>query len=215
MIILTPSTSKRGECGSGAGHIFRWEEIPDHKSAMFIYLFVYLLYLYICIRTHDASCNFERIFMKFTWCGFTHRWTLLFFGNNRPNRTTDMGEAVPPKPAFRLSFNVYGFTCFFLFFLRKHLKTVSGTSFPTEKVIFIFVVRRPFPSKMVVSPKIIFCSYSGKYYFFRKNCWMENILNLLSYKKNYINFCWQTTLPPQNGHNHLQMVVRSLKGHVP
>ncbi len=69
----------------------------------------------------------------------------IVFGNKRPNRTADMGENVPPKPVFWLSFSRYGFFC------GKSLKTLSGTLFPAEKAIFIFVVRRPVPSKMVMS----------------------------------------------------------------
>ncbi len=92
----------------------------------------------------------------------TYGWTILFLETNGPHRTTDMGENVFQKPIFQLSFSRYGFLW------RKNLKTVFDTLFPTEKVIFIFVIRWLIPSKMVVPRKIIFrCSF-GKYYFFSK-----------------------------------------------
>ncbi len=43
--------------------------------------------------------------------------------------------------------------------------------------------------------KIIFFSYSGKYCFFRKNCYMKSIQNRNTYKKGCIDFCRQT--PPR------------------
>ncbi len=43
---------------------------------------------------HDTCRSFELVFMK-----FTREWVdPIVFGNNRPNRTTDMGENVSPKP---------------------------------------------------------------------------------------------------------------------
>ncbi len=92
-----------------------------------------------------------------SWCGSTLGWT--FFGNNLFNRTTDMGENVPPKLIFWFSVSRY------MGFWRKNLKVVYGTPFPIEKVLFIFVVRHPIPWKMVMSSKIIFRSYFGKYIF--------------------------------------------------
>ncbi len=56
-------------------------------------------------------------------------------GNSRPNRTTDIGEDVPPRPVFRLSFSRYEFLW------GKNLQTVFDTPFSTKKVIFIFVVK--------------------------------------------------------------------------
>ncbi len=49
-------------------------------------------------------------------------------------------------------------------FRRKNFKAVFGTTlFPIEKVIFIFVIWRLFPSKMVMPSEIIFHCYFGKY----------------------------------------------------
>ncbi len=59
------------------------------------------------------------------------------FGNNRPNRTTDVEKNVTPKPDFRIWFSPYG--CFW----GKNCRTVFGTIFSTEKVTFIFVIGRP------------------------------------------------------------------------
>ncbi len=71
-------------------------KVPDYESAM-------LIYLYICIRSYDTGRSFDPIFMKFTWLMRVHSWVNpIVFGNNRPNRTTDMGENVPPKPVFRV-----------------------------------------------------------------------------------------------------------------
>ncbi len=96
------------------------------------------------------------------------------------SRTTDMGEGnVPPKSVLRLLFSGY----VFFFFEKKKLETVfgTGTPFPTDTFILIFVVRCFIPSKMVTIPKIIFRSNFEKYCFFRKSCQMKNIQNFISY----------------------------------
>ncbi len=83
-------------------------------------------------------------------------------GNNRSNRTTDMGENVSIKQVFCPSFSRCGG------FSGKNFKTIFGTPFPIEKVIFIFVIRHPIPCKMASPPqkkkKIIFHVYFGKKY---------------------------------------------------
>ncbi len=58
----------------------------------------------ICIRSYDTGRSFDPIFMKFSWLVRVHSsWVNpIVFGNNRPNRTTDVGENVPPKPVFRV-----------------------------------------------------------------------------------------------------------------
>ncbi len=77
------------------------------------------------------------------------------------------GGKCAPKTGFSgLSQMVWGF-------LRKKLK--NWIWYPIykkkkKKVIFIFVVRPPVPSKVVTLPKINFCLYFGKYCFFRKSC---------------------------------------------
>ncbi len=50
----------------------------------------------VCIRSCDTGHSFDPIFMKFTWLVRVHsRVNPIVFGNNRPDRTTDMGENVP------------------------------------------------------------------------------------------------------------------------
>ncbi len=150
-----------GEVGVVTFFILEVPDVPDYKSAM-------LLYSYICIRLRDTSRSFEPIFMKSTWLVRVHpRVNPIGFGNNRPNRSTDMGENVPLKPIFWIKFGRYGFSW------GKNLKIVFSTPLSTEKIIFIFVVRRPVPSKKVCPLKIIFRGYFGKYcvfFFFKKNC---------------------------------------------
>ncbi len=59
------------------------------------------------------------------------------------------------------------------------------TSFPTKKVILIFIARYPLPPKF---PQIIFLSFFQKYCFFRKN-----IRYLILNGKGYINFWCKIT----------------------
>ncbi len=125
------------------------------------------IFIPIC-KTHNTGPSFELIFLKFTQLVRVHlRVNSIVFGNNRPNRTTDKGENVLPRKVFRLSSSPYSFFLFFFFFLN--LKTLIGTSFPTEKVMFIFVVRRPLTLKKWsnVLPKQFF-AFLRKYYCFRK-----------------------------------------------
>ncbi len=99
----------------------------------------------VCVLlNYDTGRSFDPIFMKFTWLVWVHSWVnSIVFGNNWPNRTTYMGENVPPKTSFSgLSQTVWDF-------LRKKLKTIFGTPFTKKKVTLIFVVWPPVPSKMV------------------------------------------------------------------
>ncbi len=92
---ITPilTTSEGGEWG---GHVFRFGG-PSLRI-----LNVNIL-ICICIRSYDIGRSFDPIFMKFTWLVRVHSWVnSIVFGNNRPNRTTDMGENVTPKPVFRV-----------------------------------------------------------------------------------------------------------------
>ncbi len=69
-------------------------KVPNYESAMLIY---------ICIRSYDTGRSFDPIFMKFTRLVRVYSWeNRIVFENNRPNRTTDMGENVPPKQVFRV-----------------------------------------------------------------------------------------------------------------
>ncbi len=57
----------------------------------------------IYIRSYNTGRSFDPILMKFTWLVRVHSWVNpIVFRNSRPNRTTDMGENVPPKPVFRV-----------------------------------------------------------------------------------------------------------------
>ncbi len=95
----------------------------------------------------STGCSFEPIFIKFTWLVRVHHtaepyfYFILFFfgGNNRSHRTLDMGENVPQKLVFWLSFSRYGI------FRGKNFKAIFGTPFPIKKVIFIFIVQHPIP----------------------------------------------------------------------
>ncbi len=58
-------------------------------------------FIYVCVRSYDTSRSFELIFMKFTRLVRVHPWVNpIVFGNNQPNRTTDMGENVPQNQFF-------------------------------------------------------------------------------------------------------------------
>ncbi len=92
---------------------------------------------------------------------------LCYFWKQSAQENRRYGGKCAPKTSFS------GVSLTVRFFLRKNLKTVFGTPFLPKKVIFIFVVRRLVPSKMVLPPKIIFHSYFGKYCFFSKNLLKE------------------------------------------
>ncbi len=80
---------KRGWVGEVRVVTFFILEVPDYKSAMIIY--------FIYISSYDTGRSFDPIFLKFTWLVRVQSWVNpMVFGNNRPNRTTDMGENVPP-----------------------------------------------------------------------------------------------------------------------
>ncbi len=106
--------------------------------------------LWLVYSSYYATSRSSRlIFMKFACLVRVHTWVnLIVFGNNPPNRTTDMGKNVPPKL-------VRG----------KNFKTIFGTPFPTEKVIFIFVVQCPIPWKIIMPPKNYFSRLFWKMFF--------------------------------------------------
>ncbi len=75
--------------------------------------------------------------MKFIWLVWVHPWVNeIVFGNNWPNRITDMVENVPPNRFFGFSSAGMGFL------KEKTLKRCTVTPFPTKKVILTFVIRR-------------------------------------------------------------------------
>ncbi len=58
-------------------------------------------------------------------------------------------------------------------------------------MLFMFVNQCPIPSKMVMSPKIIYHGYIGKYCGFFQT---KNIQNFIYYKKGYIDNCHQISI---------------------
>ncbi len=103
--ILIPSAS---EWGGWRWSLFRfggiWLQICNVSiptNTMFIF---FDIYIYIYKRWNDAGRSFESIFMKFTWLVRVHSWVNpIVLGNNWPNRTTYIGENMPPKSIFRVS----------------------------------------------------------------------------------------------------------------
>ncbi len=80
--------------------------------------------------------------MKFTRLVRVHSWVnSIVFGNNRPNRTTDMWENVPPNQFFGFKSDGMG-----VFWEKKKLKTVFGTPFP-KKIGYIHFCR-PMPHSL-------------------------------------------------------------------
>ncbi len=142
--------------------------------------------------------------MKFMRLVRVYLWVSPFvFGNNRPNRTADMGENVPQKPFF--GFKSDGMR----FFQGKTFKRYSVSHFPYKRLYSFLSSDGPVPSKIIMPPRIIFRGYSGKYSFFsRKNCRMKNIQNFNTYKKGYTNFCRQMPPSPENSYVLPQMVFR-------
>ncbi len=132
--ILTPSTSEGGEWRRRGWLRFSFlRPLITNPQCLYTYIF-------ICIRSYNTGRSFEPIFMKFTRFVRVLSWmTPIIFGNNRPNRTTDMGENVPPKPIFWVWVSRYGD------FWEKNYKTVIGTPFP-EKMLFL-LFDAPFPQK--------------------------------------------------------------------
>ncbi len=127
-------------------------KVPDFKSAVLIYL-----YVFICVRMrHDIGRSFEPIFVQFTWLVRVHTWVnTVVFRNNRPWRTTDMGGKSDPKQVFQLLFSQYGF-----FWGGKNPKPYSVPHF--GKVILIFVDQHPLSWKMVIHQKLFFMAILEK-----------------------------------------------------
>ncbi len=114
------------------------------------------------------------------------------------------GDNVPPKQVFWLSFSQYGGFC------GKNLKAIFDTPFPTENVIFVFVVRQPIYWKMVVSHKNYFSQLFWKIlFFFLKKLLNEQYSNPCFSQKVPIDFCLQTSPSPQTSHILPQMVFHN------
>ncbi len=73
-------------------------------------------------------------------------------------------------------------------------------------MLFIFVVGRPFPSKMIMPPKIFFHGYFGKYCFFLKKLTNEKYSEPHFLQKKLYRFCHQRLPSSQTGHVLLQMI---------
>ncbi len=96
----------------------------------------------------------------------------IVFGNNGLHRTINTGENLPTKPVFFCFHSAH-----IGFFMKKKLKINIRYQFSVEKVIFIFVIRRPVPCSLKngrASPipkkncfsrlfrKVLFCFFSKK-----------------------------------------------------
>ncbi len=104
--------------------------------------------VYVCIRCYAIGCSFEPIFIKFTRLVRVHSWVNpIVFGNNRPNRTTDMGGNVPPKPVFRVLSQPA------LDSLRKKLKNCIWYPISPKKDYTHFCHPTPRPLKNSHAPK--------------------------------------------------------------
>ncbi len=110
------------------------------------------------------------------WCGTAHGWALLFLETIVSLEPQIWGKMCHPHQFIRfksMAWVVWFFFVFFLFFLGKNLKLIFGTPFPQKNVIFIFVVRRPVPSKMVMSSKNNFSLLFWKILFYSKKLFNE------------------------------------------
>ncbi len=74
------------------------------------------------------------------WWESAYGW-ILFFENNRFNKTTDMGENVPPKLVFWLSFSQY------VGFWGKNFKAIFGTPISHRKGYIHFCGPTPHSKK--------------------------------------------------------------------
>ncbi len=84
---------RRGWVGELGVVTFFVLEVPDNKFAM-------LIYLYMCKNARYRSQFWTDLHEM---VGAVHSWVNpIVFGNNRPNRTTNMGESVPLKPVFQV-----------------------------------------------------------------------------------------------------------------
>ncbi len=56
---------------------------------------------FFVLEVPDTGLSFDPMFMKFTWLVRVHSWVnSIVFGNNRHNRTTDMGKMCPQNQFF-------------------------------------------------------------------------------------------------------------------
>ncbi len=84
---------------------FVWQ-VPNYKSATLMYSYYYL-YVYVRCRSRFSTNRFS--WNLHGWWPSTQGWTgPIVFESDRPNRTTDMAENIPPKPVFRVQVGRYG-----------------------------------------------------------------------------------------------------------
>ncbi len=150
----------------------------------------FLAYNYYCL---DTGRSFEPIFMKFAWLVRVHTRVnpiYFFFWNNRSNRTIDMGENVPPKLVFWLSFGIWGFW-------GKKFKAVFGTPISYRKG-YIYICR-PTPHSLKngrALQKLFFVIIlENIYIFFLFKLLYEKYSKPHFLQKSYTDFCRQTPLP--------------------
>ncbi len=103
--ILTPITSEGGSGGDGYGHVFCFWGPRLQISNVNILLYI--------LRSYDTGRSFDPIIMKFTRLVQVHySWVnRIVYENKLPNRTTDIGENMPPNQFFGFKLD-----CFFFFF---------------------------------------------------------------------------------------------------
>ncbi len=125
---------------------------------------------YLC-RTYNTEASFELIFMKYACLMRVHPWmNPTVFGNNRSNRTTDVGKKVPLKPFFWLSFSRYK-----IFYAKTYRQCLVSYS-PQKRFNLFLSFDACFAKKMVVSPKNNFSRLFWKISFFLKKLFNEKYL---------------------------------------
>ncbi len=116
-----------------------------------------------------------------------HPWVNpIVFGNDRPNRTTDIGKNVPQNQFF-------GFhSASMEFFMEKTYNSI-WYPIPHKKGSTHFCRPAPtLPQKWSCFPKTSFRSYFGKdffFFFFLKKLFNEKYLKPHFVQKGYIDFC--------------------------
>ncbi len=97
---------------------------------------------------HDTSGSLNQfLWNSHGWCRCTEGWTWLFWETIGPIEPQILGKMCPKTSFSGFSQTVWGY-------LRKKLKNFIRYSISPQKVTFIFVVRRPIPSKMVMLPQV-------------------------------------------------------------
>ncbi len=144
-IVLTPSTLEGGEVWVVTFFVF---EVPDYKSVMLIYL-----YIYICIWNYGTGRSFEPIFINsHGWCGSTHGWSLLFLEIIGPTGPRMWGKMCPQNQFF-------GFKSDGMGVFEKKLKNCIWYPIFQKKLYSFLSSDAPSPRKGSCPPTIIFRCY--------------------------------------------------------